>query len=81
MTMKKRIESISAGEFKAKCLQLMDEVQARHKEIVITKRGKPIAKLVPYAEEPQTLYGCMKGSVTSHGNIIDPIEDEWQAHA
>ena len=42
---------IAAGEFKARCLKLMDEVQATGEEVVITKRGKPVAKLVPVKKE------------------------------
>ncbi|HEY9868022.1 MAG TPA: type II toxin-antitoxin system Phd/YefM family antitoxin [Candidatus Obscuribacterales bacterium] len=79
--MKKSVERIPAGEFKTKCLQLMDEVQKLRKQIVITKRGKPVAMLVPCNEEPFSLFGCMKGSVRSYGNIIDPIEDEWESNA
>jgi len=41
---------IPAGEFKAKCLKLLDEVQKQRRQIVITKRGKPVARLVPLAE-------------------------------
>jgi prevent-host-death family protein len=78
--MKKRSETIGAGEFKAKCLQLMDEVQQQRKQIVITKHGRPVAKLVPYDERPATLFGCMEGSVVSYGNIIDPIEDAWESN-
>ena len=42
---------IPAGEFKAKCLKLLDEVQQKHREIIITKRGKPVARLLPLATE------------------------------
>ena len=62
-----------AGEFKARCLKLMDEVRATRREIVITKRGKPIAKLVPIEEKAPTLFGRLKGTVTIHGGIISPI--------
>lgn len=79
--MKRNSESIAAGEFKAKCLQLMDEVEKQRKQIVITKRGKPIAKLVPIDDEPISLFGYMKGTVKSYGNIIDPIETEWESNA
>lgn len=43
----KRQRTIGAGEFKAKCLQLMDEVNRQGIELIITKRGQPVAKLVP----------------------------------
>ena len=65
MDAKWKVREIAAGEFKAKCLQLMDEVQEEGIELVITKRGKPVAKLVP-ADAEKTAddgWGCMKGRV------------------
>lgn len=72
---------IPAGEFKAKCLALMDRVRERGEEYVITKHGKPVAKLVPVADEAQvpSLFGCMKGTVIQYGDIISPVgEDDWE---
>src|SRR5579871_223348 len=54
---------IAAGQFKAKCLRLLDEVQRQRSEIVITKRGKPVAKLVPVAGNPPGFIGSMKGTM------------------
>jgi prevent-host-death family protein len=68
---------VPAGEFKARCLKLMDEVQATRRPVVITKRGKPVAKLVPVEEEVPSLFGRLKGTVTIHGDIISPIEQDW----
>ena len=48
-------------------------------EIVITKRGKPLAKLVPVDECPTPLFGYLRGTVKIHGDIIEPIEDRWEA--
>jgi prevent-host-death family protein len=70
---------IPAGEFKARCLKLMDEVRASRRPVVITKRGKPVAKLVPVEEEVPSLYGRLRGTVTIHGDIINPIEQDWHA--
>ena len=47
---------ITASEFKAKCLKLMDEVAQSGEEIVITKNGKPVAKLTAYRERPKTFF-------------------------
>lgn len=75
----KRTREIPAGEFKAKCLKLMDEVQQTGEEVIITKRGKPVAKLVPAAKEKPFLFGSMKGSVRITGDIVGPILDEdWE---
>ena len=61
---------IPAGEFKAKCLQLMDKVARTREPIVITKRGRPVAKLVPPDDqEPhQPLFGYMGGSAEIRGD-------------
>ncbi len=79
----KRTKSISvpASQFKARCLKLMDEVRDRRCEIVITKRGKPVAKLVP-VEEKQVpdIFGYAKGSIVIHGDIVGPTGVIWDAN-
>lgn len=72
---------IPAGEFKAKCLQLMDEVQEKRQPLVITKRGKPVAKLVPVDDTPPKLFGALKGTVQICGDIVAPIDEVWEADA
>ena len=73
---------VPATEFKANCLRLMDEVAQQRRPIIITKRGKPVAKLVPMEEEPLDLFGRMAGSIKICGDIISPIdEDEWTGDA
>jgi len=72
--------SVPAGVFKATCLELMDRVRDRREEIVITKYGKPVAKLVPVDDAPpRTVRGWMKGTVLWYGDIISPIDVEWEA--
>jgi prevent-host-death family protein len=66
---------VAAAEFKANCLRLMDEVAQQHQPIIITKRGKPVAKLVPIEQEPIDLFGYMAGTAKICGDIISPIED------
>lgn len=71
---------IAAGQFKTKCLQLMDQVQQTREEVVITKRGKPLAKLVPVLEaEFDTIVGYLPGSVQVVGNIVSPVDERWEA--
>ena len=73
---------IAAGEFKAKCLKLMDEVAVQRTPIVITKRGKPIARLVPVDEAPVELFGRMAGTIKIVGDIVGPIDDlVWSGDA
>ncbi|HUW98407.1 MAG TPA: type II toxin-antitoxin system Phd/YefM family antitoxin [Acidiferrobacter sp.] len=64
--------SINAAEFKSKCLKLIDQVAATHEPLVITKRGKPMAKLVPIEHEtPTNLFGYMKNTGQILGDIVD----------
>lgn len=69
---------ISAAEFKATCLELMDEVASTHREVVITKRGKPVAKLVA-AGSPPPLFGSLSGTVQIRGDIVSPTGEAWAA--
>ncbi len=74
----KRQRVIGAGEFKAKCLQLMDEVNRQGIELVITKRGQPVAKLVPASPTKVVdIFGAMRGTVTIHGDIVSPDPASW----
>ncbi len=70
---------MSAGEFKTHCLKLMDLANTKNETIVITKRGIPVAKLVPFDEEPISIFGCMSGTFTIKGDIIEAISEEWDA--
>jgi prevent-host-death family protein len=69
---------VSAGEFKARCLAIMDEVRDRGGEYLITKRGRPVARLVPVRQEPRRLLGSMKGTVKVLGDIIGPLDEPWE---
>jgi prevent-host-death family protein len=71
--------TVPAGEFKAKCLKLIDEVAETRKPLVITKRGKPVAEVVPMPAKQRDIVGSMKGSVTILGDIISPLDVEWDA--
>ncbi|CAI8043726.1 Antitoxin VapB22 [Geodia barretti] len=71
-------KTIKASEFKAKCLKLMDEVAESGEEIVITKNGRPTARLVAYVERPKTLFGIDRGKLEILGDIISPIDVDWE---
>lgn len=71
--------SVSAAYFKARCLQLMDDVKERHVTYVITKRGKPVARLVPMETAVRTpVFGRMKGTSAVKGNIVAPLPLSWE---
>lgn len=73
-----KVREIAAGEFKAKCLELMDRVQREGIELVITKRGKPVAKLVPVEPRKDSPFGYMKGTFRIVGDIVNSQPDEWE---
>lgn len=71
----KRTGKYAAAEFKAKCLELMDRVRATGVEYVVTKHGKPVAKLVPFAEKARpSFFGSLKGSVLKYERPFEPID-------
>lgn len=72
-------KKISAGDFKARCLKLMDEVQKKKKTLLITKRGVPVARLVPVELEIPAIFGWMKGTVIIHGDVVGSVDEEWEA--
>lgn len=69
---------IGAGDFKAKCLQLLDAVAVRREPLIITKRGKPVARLVPMPPDTE-LFGALAGSVLDESDIVSPIDVDWDA--
>ena len=69
--------TIKASEFKAKCLQLMDDVADSGIEIVITKHGKPVSRLSPYREPSRALFGAGKGKIQIIGDIVSPMPAHW----
>jgi prevent-host-death family protein len=77
MAMKK----MGAGEFKAKCLKVMDDVAATREPVVITKNGRPVAKLVPAQLEAPNFMGCLVGIIEIKGDIESPMipPEDWEA--
>jgi prevent-host-death family protein len=73
------MRKMKASEFKAKCLKLMDEVAETGEPVVITKNGKPVSQLVPYRHKPKTLLGVTKDSMVISGDVVSPLDEEWEA--
>ena len=73
-------KAISASDFKAHCSEVIDQVSKGHGSVVITKHGKPVAVLVAAEEkEHESLFGFAKGHVKVHGDIMAPIDVDWEA--
>ena len=73
------MKKMAAGAFKAKCLAVMDDVQAKHETVVITKHGKPVAKLIPVESQGDDIFGFLRGKVTITGDVVSPTlsRREW----
>ena len=72
MVVKKMMKIIKASEFKAKCLSLMDSVALSGEEIVVTKNGKPVSKMVPFRLRPNQLFGLHKGMWELMDELVEP---------
>lgn len=74
-------EKMQAAKFKSECLKIMERVKKTRRKIVITKRNIPIAKLVPIDTEDEQVFGRLKRTVHFRDNLIDPIEEDWNANS
>ena len=74
------MKKMAAGQFKNRCLAIMDEVQQSGEPVLITKHGKPVAKLVPADRPGDDIFDCMAGKVKILGDIVSPItpEQDWE---
>jgi prevent-host-death family protein len=70
----KRRQTVSAAQFKAECLALFDRVAESHEVYIVTKRGRPVAQVVPIESEAA---GPLAGSVTVLGDIVGPVLGDW----
>ena len=73
------MKKMAAGDFKVHCLSVMDEVKSKRVSVLITKRGKPVAKLVPVGEEKDDIFGFLKGKGKVLGDVVSPAltPEEW----
>jgi prevent-host-death family protein len=74
------MKQMPAGEFKAQCLAVMDQVLESGEPVVITKHGKPVVKLVPAEKQADDLFGYMAGKVKIIGDIVGPVtpSGDWE---
>jgi len=73
------MKKMAAGLFKVHCLAVMDEVQAKRESVVITKHGKPVAKLVPADKDTDDIYNFLGGKGAITGDVVAPAlsEEDW----
>jgi prevent-host-death family protein len=75
------MKTIPAGRFKAECLRIMDDVARRREPVTITKRGRPVARLVPVEQPSRNLLGCLAARMTIVGDVTGPAvpANAWKA--
>jgi prevent-host-death family protein len=75
------MKTIAAGQFKARCLRLMDEVRTTREPVLITKKGRAVAKLVPVEGQLDDVFGCLKDEIKIVGDIESPVVplEDWDA--
>jgi len=75
------MKTLPAGQFKARCLKIMDEVQSTRVPVTITKKGRPVVKLVPADGPPEEIFGCLKGEIEIVGDVMAPLvpPEDWEA--
>jgi prevent-host-death family protein len=73
------MKKMTAGAFKANCLAVVEEVQAKRETVVITRHGKPVAKLVPVGPQGDDIFGFLRGRVVITGDVVSrPLSRrEW----
>jgi len=74
------MKTMAAGEFKARCLQVMDQINSSRTPVVITKRGKPVVKVVPVEPAAAWVPGRLAGKIEILGDIVSPITpiEDWE---
>ncbi len=72
-----QVIEVAAGVFKDTCLQLLDRVRDEHVEILVTKRGEPVARLVGPGRRVPSSRGMLRGTVLWQGDIVSPDHEEW----
>ena len=73
------MKTIPAAAFKAQCLTLMENVRTTKRPLLITKRGKPLAKLVPVEESQDDFIGRLKGVFEVVGDLADDQPEPWES--
>lgn len=75
------MKTVPAGQFKTHCLSLLNEVTKTHESLIITKYGKPVARVVPFLPASESGENPLKNSIVFEKDLIGPIDVAWGAQA
>jgi prevent-host-death family protein len=73
-----RPREVGAADFKARCLEIIDEVERLGTEVVITRHRKPVARLVPVQDGSTSFCGSLKGMVLEERDVTSPVQVSWE---
>jgi len=73
------VKTVSTSELKASCSKIIQEVEQGRTPVIITRRGRPVARIVPLERERPSLFGFARGTITVCGDVIGPIDVTWEA--
>ena len=72
-------QSVSTSELKVHCAKIIEQVSRGRGPVIITKRGRPVAQLIPIAGARPSLFGFAKGCITINDDILEPVDVVWEA--
>lgn len=80
MAIKDKIIEVASSDLKNSWHRYLEQVTVGRQEIVVTRYGRPVAKLCPLqsVDESGELFGWMSGTVTVHGDLVAPVDEEWE---
>lgn len=75
------VEEVAVSDFKARCLAILERVRATGRPVLVTKRGRPLAQILPPPKPmpPNPPFGCMEGTAWEVADIVQPLDDDWEA--
>ena len=75
------MKQIAAAAFKSRCLRLMDEVNEGREPLVVTKKGRPVVRIIPAGEPANDAFGCLAGRIEIAGDLLAPVAEpgDWSA--
>ena len=73
------MKRIQASDFKVHCLSIIETISRNHEPVIVTRYGKPIVKIEPVNSEKDTSDKPLKGKAIFIGDIISPVDEEWEA--
>lgn len=72
-------DTVTATEFKARCLALLEEVRRTRRRLLVTRHGRPVAEISPYASRSSAASNPLRGSILHQGDLVTPVDIRWNS--